>query len=474
MRDVRGRKGFVGKIVEDIPVQKNNTSSASFVGDFLYRMFYSTNQLECKVDQVSLKVKTLLNEIRDVYRVSKDTTRVICRAELVARGYRVPDSSSKMPPVARIESPPFHCMSLRRAVFTTLHECIICLKRSSVRLHDKHHEDEDEEKLKEELSVRALNELLRRYRVAVQLFLCDLISSVNEFSQIKKINGKSIDWISSLDENVISPLCYDLGILREMLSRQAHMNKNTKKNLDAVQKKDSKTSPTKVALRHVLLELRSHLDTMSSYVVLCEQSIMEQDKETSLLDHVEKTKCLCEESTQHTVSLWNAARKLAASIDEGNTQMMKGKMDIVSAAADVQQRPSTVDGTWEHETPSGVESIDRDCDDNGDIVITKVYTGETEKMPCDGSDDNGIVLPLALKLNASVLGDLRSKLESRDVSHPKQEIPVEVVSKSSDQDDADRLVLCGGGEGSSIKSSSSLLQSELSSVISRRRRRDIK
>eukprot|EP00938_MAST-03A_sp_MAST-3A-sp1_P003753 g3753.t1 len=460
--DVRGRKGFIAKIVQDVPVRKSNDVSRTF---FLYRMFRFRNRLECEVERVSLKVKELLDEIRYMYRVVRDTTKIICRAELVARGYR-PGSCSKMPPVARIETPPLHCMSLRHAVYNTLRECIVRMKRSSVRLKEKHHDHEEEgeeEKSKEEvLSIRALNELSRRYRIAVQLFLCDLISSVDEFSSIE--GRDAFQWVRSLENNVISPLRCDLEILREILSREALVNQKT--NLDTTKKKNnSKTPPTKVALRQVLLELRSHLDIMSSYVVLCEQGIMDQDK-MSFLDSVLETNRLCEESAKHTESLWKSAEKLAKLIDEGKTQMMK--VDVASADVVVSKRPSAVDGTWEHETPLCLEGGERDCndDDDDDAVMTKVYTGETETSRRDEINDDEVALPMALKLNASVLGDLRSMLKTRDVSNPKQEIPVELSKKNDDEEEEYRFVKCGE-EGSFFTS----FRNELSSVISSRRRK---
>ena len=76
----------------------------------------------------------------------------------------------------------------------------------------------------------------------------------------------------------------------------------------------------------------------------------------SCLDSVLETKCLCEESTKHTESLWKSAEKLAKLMDEGKTQMMK--VDVASADVDVSKRPSAVDGTWEHETPSCLEGGD--------------------------------------------------------------------------------------------------------------------
>mgnify|MGYP001385674061 CR=1 FL=1 len=104
-------------------------------------------------------------------------------------------------------------------------------------------------------------------------------------------------------------------------------------------------------------------------------------------------------------------------------------------------------------------------DDDDHAVMTKVYTGETETSRHDGMNDDEVALPVALKLNASVLGDLRSMLKSRDVSHPKQEIPVELSKKNDEEEEEDRLVI--SGEGSSFTS----LRSELSSVISSRRRK---
>ena len=105
-------------------------------------------------------------------------------------------SAVRCRPLLEFESPPFHCMSLRRAVYSTLRECIVRMKTSSVRLKEKHHDhEEDEEKSKEELSIRALNELLRRYRVAVQLFLCDLISSVDECSQVQRGENQLIGFV---------------------------------------------------------------------------------------------------------------------------------------------------------------------------------------------------------------------------------------------------------------------------------------
>ena len=110
--DVRGRKGFISKIVQGIPKSDDDDNSRRTF--FLYRMF--GKKLENEVERASLKVKELLDEIRDTYRVVRDTTKIICRAELVARGYhRVRAVRCRLLEL----SPPFHCMSLRRAVYST-------------------------------------------------------------------------------------------------------------------------------------------------------------------------------------------------------------------------------------------------------------------------------------------------------------------------------------------------------------------
>jgi hypothetical protein len=506
VREVRHRNGFVGKIVQDIvvpTVERRNegemcnngtlrfviASVAIGVGfvvryeDCVYAIplilmvvfivhkwvYYSNkSRLECVVDEVTSKVKELLREIQRTNQTLRDTTKAICRAELVARGYRPGSSCAKMPPVARIESPPLHCMPLRRAVYSTSRDCIECLKKSSTRLSKDDDEEEHDDKIaiaqkpKEDLlRIRVLNEMQRRFRLAVQLFLCDLIECVNEFSkQQEKDNDEklSIDWIQRLYKNVISPLCHDLQLLCEILSREAVV-KTTQRNNN----KDLKTPPTKVALRHVLLELRSHLDTMSSYVVLCEQSIIEEENSTSFLDCVQEANRLCEESTKHTESLWKAAEKLAILMDKGCTDMTKVEERKTKNLVVSPKIPSKADGMWEHHSCQ-VQNDCKTCDDEDNSVVTKVYTGETEKE--NAVDDNGIVLPLALKLSASVLGDLRSKLQSRrddDVHRKQQEIPVrEVVDKNDENVDEKTFV---------VTSSTSTLRSELKSVISRRLRR---
>eukprot|EP00940_MAST-03C_sp_MAST-3C-sp2_P002417 g2417.t1 len=454
------------------------------------------------VDRTSTSLSRAIDEMHRLDDALRASSKTVCRAELVARGYRL-GSGVSLPSVARLEISdrnrhiPLECTPLRRAIRHASRDAEREIRSATLEIErlgkrfccgdvdddtDARSVTQDMDDAVRSLNMSALREDLRRVRHASRLFWYTLLVNLQRCCCCSPADDGATDdivfaWIDALGVTAETRIVATLRNLRETLElRTSGCDDETQTKNESGSAAPIRGGPTSSALRHAVREMRSHLETAATRVVLCQQQIIERlrrdaDASTTAMEIVSEARRAVGDNISRTEALWTALERLAAAVDRNEDTFVKDKQVTVRKLTDgASSIDAPRDGTFEDNRPVVAAAADTasNATKTSRTAAVDVFVeeaAETEASATARSDEDDVMTtPSSFVLSESVLGDLKSAFR-KDATRTERTHLVPASKKNAES-------LIGDDAWEVVPSASSSLFRELSDVLRKSRRPD--